>query len=258
MSTILKLELESRCSIKNKKAGLSEPSGLALAPDGSLWTVCDENRRLFRIDFAGQIQESLEIGNRGLEGIAFDAEGQICVVDEDVSKIIVYDCQTGKEILNRRLQDLEGFASIAAHFEEIDGNGLEGITFDTMHNELLLLKEADPGLLIAVSADLERITSVEILDEQKGFTAEGKKMDFSGMCFDAKRDLLWILSEEARCVFTFDRRQSRVVQRHSLKKNQQGRSIRYAEGIAVDKNSERLYVVSDDDAKLTVFRIVEC
>ncbi|QDT93711.1 SdiA-regulated [Gimesia algae] len=254
---MLKLELESQCSIKDKKAGLLEPSGLALAPDGLLWTVCDENRRLFRIDFEGRIQESLKIGNRGLEGITFNAAGQICVVDEDVSKLIVYDPQTGEEISDRRLKDLEGFTSIAAHFEDIDGNGLEGITFDSFRNELLLLKEADPGLLIAVSADLNRITSVEVLEEQTGFTAEGKKMDFSGMCFDAKRDLLWILSEEARCVFTFDRRQSRVVQRHSLKKDQQGRSVRFAEGVAVDGDSERLYVVSDDDAKLTVFRIIE-
>lgn len=257
MSTILKLEFESRCSIKDKQAGLSEPSGLALAPDGSLWTVCDENRRLFRIDFEGQIQESLKIGNRGLEGITCDAAGRICVVDEDVSKIIVYDSQTGDEISNRRLHDLEGFASIAAHFEDIDGNGLEGITFDTDRNELLLLKEADPGLLIAVSSELERITTVEILDEQTGFTTKRKKMDFSGMCFDATRNLLWILSEEARCVFTFDRRQGRIVQRHSLKKKQHGHSIRFAEGVAVDRNSERLYVVSDDDAKLYQFRIVE-
>ncbi|WP_417380160.1 SdiA-regulated domain-containing protein [Gimesia sp.] len=258
MSPMLKLEFESRYSIKDKKAGLLEPSGLALAPDGSLWTVCDENRRLFQIDKKGQVQKTLKIKNEGLEGITFDAAGRICVVDEDVSQIIVYKPKKGKKFLKRRLKDLEGFTSIATHFEDIDGNGLEGITFDSMHNELLLLKEADPGLLIAVSADLERITSVEVLDEQSGFTAEGKKIDFSGMCFDATRELLWILSEDARCVFIFDRRQTQVMQRLELKKKACGRSIRFAEGIAVDRDSERLYVVSDDDAKLTVFRIVEC
>ncbi|MDF1743840.1 MAG: SdiA-regulated domain-containing protein [Gimesia sp.] len=259
MTNMLYLEFESVFSIRRKAEGLSEPSGVAMAPDGCLWTVCDESRRLFRIDTEGQLLSTLEIDNRGLEGITFDAEGHIWVVDEDASKIIGYDRLTGDQITSRRLKDLEGYSDIAAYFEDAANKGLEGITFDSLRSEILLLKEAKPGLLIAITASLDRIVAVDRLNERNGFTADkvkSKKLDFSGMCYDAVHDLLWIVSDEAKRVYTFDRSRGCVIQSFALKNDQSGRKIRNAEGVVVDPESKRLYVVSDQDAELYVFRIV--
>ncbi|MCH9655658.1 MAG: SdiA-regulated domain-containing protein [Planctomycetes bacterium] len=259
MTNVLDLEFESVFSIKRKEEGLSEPSGLAMAPDGCLWTVCDESRRLFCIDPEGRLLSTLEIDNRGLEGITFDAEGRVWVVDEDVSKIIGYDRLTGTPITDRRLKDIEGYSAIAKHFEDAANKGLEGITFDSLRSEFLLLKEAKPGLLIAISSNLERIVAVTRLNERNGFTADkvkSKKLDFSGMCYDAVHDLLWIVSDEAKRVYTFDRNQKCVIQSFALKNGPSGRKIRKAEGVALDPESKRLYVVSDQDAALYVFRIV--
>lgn len=259
MTNKLDLEFESVYSIRHEEEGLSEPSGIAMAPDGSLWTVCDESRKLFCIDTAGQPLSTLKIDNRGLEGITFDAEGRVWVVDEDASKIIGYDRFTGNQISKHRLKDLQGYKAIKAHFKNSANKGLEGITFDTRRSQFLLLKEAKPGLLISVTSNLKEIVDVEELNESNGFVIEGvdsPKLDFSGMCYDAVHDLLWIVSDEAKRVYTFDRQRRSVIQSFALQNGSSNRKIRKAEGVAVDQDSRYLYIVCDKDAALSVFRIV--
>lgn len=252
------LQFEASCSIRDNERGLREPSGLALDPQGTLWTVCDQSRRLFQLDTNGQILAEREVGNKGLEGITFDAEGHILVVDEDAGKILKYDPATGKEIADRRLRDMQGFCAVASDFEGGGNNGLEGIAHDPLRSEILLLKEADPGLLIAVSDDLERIVAVDRLDESRGFV-DGKRdaevIDFSGLCYDSARDLFWIVSDQASRVFTYDRRRGRVTRYFSF--DTAGKPIRKAEGVTLDREAQHLYVVCDQDAELNRFRIVD-
>ncbi|QDV53320.1 SdiA-regulated domain-containing protein [Gimesia fumaroli] len=259
MTNTLALEFESAFSIRQEAEGLSEPSGLALAPDGRLWTVCDESRKLFCIDRRGQVVSTLDIDNAGLEGITFDAEGRVWVVDEDATRIIVYAPQTGEKIAARKLKKLAGYCAVAADFKGHKNKGLEGMTFDPLRSEILLLKQASPGLLIAITSQMDRITAIDRLDERSGFTAENvksKKLHFSGMCYDAARDLFWIVSDKAERIFTFDRRRGTVVQSLALKNTQTGDTIHDAEGIAVDVEAQRLFVVSDTRAELYVFRVV--
>jgi uncharacterized protein YjiK len=252
------LQFEASCSIKNKQLGLREPSGLALDPEGTLWTVCDRSRRLFQLDTNGQILSTREVDNKGLEGITFDSQGHILVVDEDAGKILKYDPATGKEIADRRLKDMQGFSAVASDFKGDGNNGLEGITHDPVRSEILLLKEADPGLLIAVSDDLERIVTVDHLDERRGFVDEeldSEAIDFSGICYDRVRDLCWIVSDQASQVFLYDRQSGSVTQRFSFEAA--GKTIRKAEGVTLDRESRHLYVVCDQDAELVRFRIVD-
>lgn len=259
MSNTLELEFESKFSLKHKKSGLLEPSGLALAPDGSLWTVSDGTKKLFQINTKGEPLATLEIENKGLEGITFDSEGRICVVDEEADKIIVYDPQTGGKITDQRLEDIKGFSVLAEHFKGDQNKGLEGITYDSHRSEMLLLKEAKPRLLIALTDKLDRIVSVAHLDKQNGFSdnkTKSKKLDVSGMCYDAVRDLLWIVSDKASRIFTFDRSRGHVTQSFALENGQSGKKIKKAEGVTVDLESNQLYVVSDADAELYVYRII--
>ena len=256
--SIASLQFETFCSIKNKALGLREPSGLAIDPEGTLWTVCDQSRKLFQLDTNGQILSTREVDNKGLEGITFDSRGHILVVDEDAGKILKYDPATGKEIADRRLKDMQGFAAVSLCFEEADNNGLEGITHDSVHSEILLLKEAEPGLLIAVSDDLQRIVTVDHLDESRGFVDEGldaEAIDYSGICYDRVRDLCWIVSDQAGQVFIYDRNNGRVTQRFPFEAA--GKSIRKAEGVTLDRESKYLYIVCDQDAELARFRIVD-
>lgn len=259
MSTMLELEYESKFSIKDKERGLLEPSGLAFAPDGSLWTVSDETKKLFQINTKGELLAILDIDNQGLEGITFDSEGRICVVNEEADKIIVYDPQTGDKITDQWLEDIEGFSVLAKHFEGDQNKGLEGITYDSLRSEMLLLKEAKPKLLITLTEKLDQVISVNHLDKQNGFSdknTKSKKLDVSGMCYDAVRDLLWIVSDKAKRIYTFDRSRGCVIQNFALEYGKSDKKIKKAEGVAVDLESHYLYVVSDEDAALYVYRIV--
>jgi uncharacterized protein YjiK len=143
-------------------------------------------------------------------------------------------------------------------FFDDDNNGLEGVAYDPLRSELLLLKEARPGLLIAVDDGLERIVAVDQFNKASGFrddAVDTEQLDFSGICFDSQRDLFWIVSDRARRVWAFDRRRGRVLFSFPLTLAEENREIRKPEGVALDVDGKRLYVVSDMDATLSVFRV---
>lgn len=257
MTPSLSLRFERSISIRNEGEGLNEPSGLTMAPDGTLWTVSDDTRRVFRLDQQGNILGKFDIENQGLEGITVDEQGRLWAVDEDSGKILAYDSESGDQVAERKLRGLEGFCAVEQFFDD-DNNGLEGIACDPLRSELLVLKEAQPGLLIAVDDRLERIVSVDHLDESHGFCdddLDSDRIDFSGICFDARRDLFWIVSDKARRVFAFDRRRGCTVISFPLSLDDQNGDIRKPEGVALNWDSTSLYVVSDKDATLSVFRV---
>ena len=251
----LRLEFESTYGFDHQKDGIREPSGLAFAADGSLWTVGDRKRRLFRINKRGQILQRLDVKNRGFEGITIDSKGRLCVVDEDSAKILIYDSRSGEELADRSLKNAQGFNQIKRHFAGDRNNGLEGITFDPTRSEMLLLKEARPGMLIAMNESFDQIKSVLSLDESLGFVTREAKIDFSGLCYDQQRDLLWIVSHQARHVFCFNRQRRIVTDDFPLLIGKKKNRIRQAEGIAIDPAGDRAYIVGDNDEKLFVYRI---
>lgn len=255
MAEQLRLELESVFRIDHHEDGLREPSGLAMASDGTLWLVGDRKRFLFRIDQTGSILQRLRVDNRGLEGIAVGPGGNLWAVDEDSAKILQYDSSSGDELADFRLDELEGFEAIADGFERHANKGLEGIAFDPERNEWLLLKEDHPALLIAVNSDFTRIESVDDLNGDVGFQHESESVDLSGICHDPSRDLFWIVSHEGASVFGYSRDDRRVTHRFDLCSDD-GKSIRQAEGVAIDPSGKRLFVVGDRDEKLFVYRLV--
>ncbi len=75
----IKLKFVRRVNIYNKAEGLTEPSGLALSPDGrSLWTVSDDTKRLFKLDLDGTPTdgESFPAVKKEFEGITMSKSGK--------------------------------------------------------------------------------------------------------------------------------------------------------------------------------------
>ena len=110
-------------------------------------------------------------------------------------------------------------------------------------------------MLLAVNQAMTHLVSVDLLNEEVGFRAGAGTVDLSGICYDVHRDLFWIVSHEAQCVFGYDRRIRHVTFRFELRDNDE-KGVRQAEGIAVDPTGEKLYVVGDKDEKLFVYRLV--
>ena len=75
--------------------------------------------------------------------------------------------------------------------------------------------------------------------------------------FRSQHDTLWIASDRGQCLFHYDWNHDQVLQRLDLRLNDgvQSKRVRKAEGIAVDSERGRVYVVSDRDAELYVFQL---
>ena len=81
------------------------------------------------------------------------------------------------------------------------------------------------------------------------------EIDYSGICYDPTRAAFWIVSDKAQRLFLYDPLVDAVLQDAALGYVEKGtyQEIEKAEGIAVDPENKRLYVVSDSEARLYVF-----
>ena len=263
--TSMRLELLSRHRIRDPGLGLNEPSGLTLNRDGSaLYTVSDDTKAIFRLDLQGtvSVSDSFFIGLDNLEGIAIRSDdSELLVVQEESNSVVVVDLNSRKERYRRPLSAMTNFDTIAHHFPDPpDNNGLEGITVNTRNNHVVVVKECQPGLLIELDSSLTTILSTRVLQPSQGFIhpeLEAEKLDFSGLSYDSSRDTYWIVSDKGRCLFQYDWTGDTVLQRLNLtiSSGDKPKRIRKPEGIAFDPGRKRMYVVSDRDADLYVFKL---
>jgi uncharacterized protein YjiK len=254
-----------RFKIDDEVAGLTEPSGLVLSQEGgALWTVSDDTKKVFKLSFHGKLQkdQSFKIDEKGLEGITLGPTGDsLLAVKEESNEILVISITSEKVASRHALSDMAGFDEVEQHFSGGGANkGLEGITFDQDTGTFFLLKEGEPGLIIEISTDLGSILGAHVLDATNGFVddeVDDDEIDFSGIQYDAVRSRLWIVSDKAKRLFLYDWDQNRVIQSAALgyEKDGEFREIEKAEGVAIEPSSHRLYVVSDEEARLYVFDI---
>jgi hypothetical protein len=103
---------------------------------------------------------------------------------------------------------MAGFARIADLFgSSSSNNGLEGITLDSAADEVVVIKETGPRLLIRISADLSTILGADELTEARGFVCDGSDdvgLDVSVLTYDPARSAFWILSDEGSCMYFHD------------------------------------------------------
>ena len=253
-------------NIKNKSEGLSEPSGLAISHDrNELWTISDDTKRIFKLSLNGDLQKkkSIRIPDKGLEGIVLDPTGQfLLAVKEENNEIIKVEVETEQIVDRQSLASMTGYEAISNHLQGCKNKGLEGIAWNQETGKIFVMKEGCPGMLIEVSSDLKTIQAHQLLGEESGFydsEIDAKEIDFSDICYDASRNDFWIISDRAKRLFLYDWSEHRVLQSAKLGYNEKGkyREVEKAEGIAIDPDENRLYIVSDKDARLYVFDIRE-
>ena len=256
-----------RFNIENKAEGLCEPSGLALSHgQNALWTISDDTKKIFKLSLDGDLKkdDSFEIPDKELEGVTLDPTGEfLLAVKEESNEIIKIKVDTQEVADRQRLAEMASYDSIAHYFTGSRVNkGLEGITWNKETGTIFVIKEGDPGLLIEVSSDLQKIRSHQVLNEDNGFRdpeVGAEDLDFSDICYDQSRNRFWIISDKAKRLFLYDWKGNKVVQSSTLGygKNGEYREIEKAEGVAIDPDTNRLYVVSDEEARLYVFDIRE-
>jgi len=203
-----------------------EPSGLTLTSDqNGFWTVSDEDSTLYKLDSYGKIIKRITVNGFDLEGVTVINEATLAIVLERSREIVILD--TAGTELKRVKINLEG---------ELN-SGLEGITYNESIKHFYIVNEKNPPLVIELDGDLNEVRSDTIK-----FAA-----DVSGIFYDENDSLLWILSDEDQMVVKTDM-ELNIIAKFKI-------SVLQPEGITINSNGDRMYIISDIEEKLSVYKI---
>ena len=263
----LRLKLLGSVPVFDESVDFDEPSGLATEPGTRfLWSVSDDTKRLYRLDPQGKVTpgQSPKTDVKDLEGITFLPDGNLATVREKSNEILIVDRESGEILERKKLSKMDGYDAVRDAFDESpEGKGLEGITLQTDTGEIYVIKEGRPRILLGISADLQTITSVHHLTKDKGFEAKGvpdKKLDVSGIAYDARRGRFWIVSDTGKRVYLYDP-DTRTALRTKLtyERNGDTKNVKNAEGVALSDDGAILFVITDNEEKsvLISYEILE-
>ena len=252
-------------SVYDKAMGLREPSGLSFDhTSGEFWTVSDDSQHIFRIDQAGQVTARLPKLQElvDAEGIATNKTGDFVILSEDARSIFTLTSNADAQAQRHELLDINGAdILLAALGGQADRLSPEGLAIERSTDAVFVANERDPRLLIELSPSLDEILSVTMLSADIGFVAKSvddASLDISGLATDRTRNGLWLSSDTGKAVFFWDRT-NKPSQSFELLWLEDGeiRTVKNAEGVALNANNEMLFVITDDGkrSRLHTYRI---
>ena len=203
-----------------------EPSGLDLTyEENGFWTVSDETSTVYKLDNEGNVVNTIKVDGFDFEGITVIDETTIAIVLERAREIVILDT-SGTELKRIKL-NLEG---------ELN-SGIEGITYNPKNGHYFVVNEKKPSLLLELDDKFE-ILHIDTLKFSK---------DVSGIYYDEANNILWILSDENQLIVKTDLN-GNLIQKTNI-------TIVQPEGITINKEGKRLYIVSDNKETLYMFEI---
>jgi uncharacterized protein YjiK len=208
--------------ISTHSMDITEPSGLAYSSKTrQLYMVSDNRSAIFVIDTTGRVLSSIPVTGQDFEGITLSANADTFFVAEETLSQITSYLPNGSKI-----------ASFPINVRTETKHGPEGVTtYNSGH--LLVINEKVPMML------LEYAGTTEVRRATLSYTT-----DISDICYDAASDAFWIVSDESQMVIKISRSGALL--------GQWSTTVNQGEGIAFIGN--KMYIVSDTDAKLYVFQ----
>lgn len=205
---------------------VSEPSGLTLSFDGKyFWCVGDNDSKVFKLDINGNIIKSFFVDGEDLEGVTVIDSTKLVVILERTREVVVVD--TSGDELNRKRFDLKGRLN----------EGLEGICYDSRTKNFYFLNEKRPGLLIKTDSTFEEIFRKELTFAK----------DYSDIFFSNGDNTLWILSDESQKIIQTDLSGNKILE--------YGINVKQPEGLVVDYELKKIFIVSDKKEELYEFKL---
>ena len=203
-----------------------EPSGLTLTYNQTgFWTVSDEDSSVYELDRYGKIIKRMQVDGFDLEGITLVNDSTLAIVLERTREVVILDT-SGTELQRVKI-NLKG---------ELN-SGLEGITYNNEVNHYYIVNEKNPALIIELDKDLN-----EVKRDTIKFAA-----DASGILYDKNNSMLWILSDEDQMITKTDL-ELNIIAKFKI-------SVIQPEGITINSAGDRMYIVSDKEEKLSVYKI---
>lgn len=218
--------------VSSHELDVKDPSGLALDVSGNfLWTVSDiEDGRVYKISFEGKIIDYLLYRGDDMEGIAMNPNDMtLWIVEERLMQIIQLDS------IGRVLQVVD-----VPKMNDIDNDGLEGISINPVNNHIFLLHEKNPRVFLELNSDMQIIRDVPI-----NFNPPYTLLDLSGLFYDHVQEEFWIVSDESMRIVVTD------FDLNPIRTYVLGRSK--FEGITVNSDIRRIYLVNDEEDRLYIY-----
>ena len=161
--------------IESHKLDILETSDLCFGSTTSvLYTVSDNSAKVYKISTSGRTLAELQFTGNDLEGVCFVDNQFLYVAEERLRKIVKLDLQ-GSFILEKTM-------SVE---QNVENEGLEGISYATFNQHFYIINEMNPSLLIETDKNFNLLAS---------YTLTFAK-DYSGICVDNINQQLWIVSD---------------------------------------------------------------
>lgn len=225
-STCLRTHSDNLEKVGQYHLDMPEPSGLALDPDGQhLWIVSDRDDNVFKTDLKGEIVDDFDTNSKDSEGIAISADGKtIYVLDESKKKIRLYS-NTGEE---GKTIDLD--------IDADKNSGPEGLDIAPGTGNLWVANEKHPRILIELDVNGNEIRRMDI---------EGLN-DLSAVAIDNDGKSLWLLSDIDQKLIHAEIT-GKIIETYAM-------DIDQMEGLAIDFENKRIFIVSDKEEELHIFK----
>lgn len=202
---------------------IDEPSGITT--DGSyLYIVSDQNGKVFKTNFKGEILGTFDSEKKDLEGIAYNPiNDEFAIISEEKRKIYIF----GRGGVKKKDAKISGK-------QDRKNSGLEGVTFNTSNNSYYVVNEKKPRQILQLDDEFKVVSKfkLDFLD------------DISGLSYDERLDIFWVVSDESRSIFKVTTK-GELIAAYPF-------NLKQMEGITHYKN--KLYVVSDAVEVLVVFQ----
>lgn len=189
-----------------------------------LYTVSDNNSKVYKITTRGNVLSELQYIGNDLEGVCYVDNQFIYVAEERLRRIVKLDLQG----INLGQKDLPVE-------NNIENNGIEGISYATFNQHFYIVNETNPGLLIETDKNLNFINDYPLTFAN----------DYSGICVDNINQNLWILSDLSASVNQCNM-QGVLIKSYAI-------AVNNPEGIAYNPSDSILYIVSDLESRLYKF-----
>lgn len=209
--------------IKVFKLAISEPSGITFL-NNYLYIVSDSNGKVYKTNLKGEIINKIQISTTDNEGVTFNSEGNLVIVNEPKRKVLVVNT-SGKELNNFKVGGKQKHKN----------SGLEGICFVPLEKSYFVVNEKSPRQLLKISLEGAVIDTVKIDFAE----------DLSGICFDEALNSLWIVSDKSKLLINVSLK-GELIKKYKIPVNK-------AEGVVLV--NRQIFIVSDQESKLYIFEL---
>lgn len=209
----------------------------------TLFGVINGNALIIELSLDGELLRSIRVnGVQDMEGLTHVAGNRYVIAEERKRRILEVEISDDAVEL-----DVSGAPSLTVSMGDQDNKGLEGLSWDSERQRLMVVKERDPMQVLAITGFVGQPDGASIsISSEPSLPAESLFMnDLSSLTADSRSGHLLLLSDESHMVVEYSAA-GKPLSLLGLWRGMSGlsRTVPQAEGLAVD-SQRRIYVVSE-------------